>query len=335
MARPPDTAERRPRAKGGAPDDALGGGNVTPRVTQGPDGLGAQPYQVMPPLAEAEYGALKASIAAGYDPAHPVVLDENGTVLDGHHRQQACAELGITAPAVVLPGLTEDQKHDYAVRANLACRHLSQEQKRDLIRAELDRDPARSDREIGRLCGVDHKTVGAVRRGEIPHSTTFGEECARVRRFAAEWGLPADDETCRYVAEHGLLQRAARDYFRAGDCPLPPPDWTWTQDPKRPRGGRTRISAENNRLAYERNRLGLWQVLVELEIGRFLIWCDKAGVDTTGGTTSSTGLLRYPVEDGDPPLPADWTAEDEHHAVLGHLYGWWSTSDELAGAGAP
>lgn len=128
-----------------------------------------EPYQVMPQLTEPEYEALKASIAAGYDPAHPVVTDEDGNTLDGHHRQRACAELGITAPAVILPGLTEDQKHDYAMRANLACRHLTQAQKRELIRAELDRDGSRSDRAIGKLCGVDHKTVGAVRRGEIPH----------------------------------------------------------------------------------------------------------------------------------------------------------------------
>ncbi|HEY7325290.1 MAG TPA: ParB N-terminal domain-containing protein, partial [Streptosporangiaceae bacterium] len=92
------------------------------------------PYQVMPPLADAEYEALKASIATGYDPARPVVVDETGAVLDGHHRQQACAELGIAPPTVVLPGLTEDQKHDYAMRTNLACRHLTQLQKRELIR---------------------------------------------------------------------------------------------------------------------------------------------------------------------------------------------------------
>jgi hypothetical protein len=123
----------------------------------------------MPDLSPAEYEALKASIAAGYDPAHQIVVDENGAVLDGHHREQACDELGITPPRVVLPGLTEDQKHDYALRANLACRHLTRQQKRDLIRAELDRIADRSDREIGRLCGVDHKTVGVVRRGEFPH----------------------------------------------------------------------------------------------------------------------------------------------------------------------
>jgi len=131
-------------------------------------------YQVMPPLDDAEYDALRASIAAGYDPARPVVVDEHGVILDGHHRKRVCDELGIDPPTVVLPGLTEDQKRDYALRVNLACRHLSREQKRALIRAELDRNPQRSDREIGRLCGVDHKTVGVVRRGEIPHPETSG-----------------------------------------------------------------------------------------------------------------------------------------------------------------
>ena len=161
--------------------------------------MAAQPYQVMPPLADAEYEALKASIAAGYDPARPIVVDENGAVLDGHHRQQVCAELGITPPVVTLPGLTEDQKHDYAMRANLACRHLTQLQKRELIAAELERDPGRSDREIGRLCGADHKTVGSVRRGEIPHPE------ARTDPDAVAW---AEELTAKIRAEIQEQNRA-------------------------------------------------------------------------------------------------------------------------------
>jgi hypothetical protein len=142
-------------------------------------------YQVMPDLTDAEYEALKASIESGYDPAHPVVVDETGAVLDGHNRQRVCGELGITAPTVTLPGLTEDEKHDYALRANLACRHLTSAQKRELVRGELEHNPGRSDREIGRLCGVDHKTVGAVRRGEIPHPPT-GDRVQRIIRLVAE-----------------------------------------------------------------------------------------------------------------------------------------------------
>jgi ParB-like chromosome segregation protein Spo0J len=176
-----------------------------------------EPYQVMPPLSVPEYDALKASIAAGYDPARPIVVDENGAVLDGHHRQQVCAELGITPPAVTLPGLTEDQKHDYAMRANLAQRHLSQLQKRELIRAELERDAIRSDREIGRLCGADHKTVAAVRRdGEFPQT---GRWQRSDRRSAEERlaGLAAGliDQDDEIEAAHAAAEACAAHWREA------------------------------------------------------------------------------------------------------------------------
>lgn len=125
------------------------------------------PYQPMPDLSPAEYEALKADIAAN-GVLVPIEVDENGAILDGHNRQRICAELGIAAPTVTRAGLTEGEKHAHALRLNLQRRHLSSAQKRELIRAELKRDPDRSDREIARLVGADHKTVGSVRRGEIP-----------------------------------------------------------------------------------------------------------------------------------------------------------------------
>ena len=132
-----------------------------------PPGAGTPPYQPMPDLTPAEYEALKADIEAN-GVMVPIEVDENGAILDGHNRQRICAELGLTAPVVVRAGLTEAQKQQHALRLNLQRRHLSSAQKRELIRAELDRDPDRSDREIGRLIGADHKTVASVRRGEIP-----------------------------------------------------------------------------------------------------------------------------------------------------------------------
>ena len=125
------------------------------------------PYQPMPDLTPAEYEALKADIAQ-HGVQVPIEVDEHGAILDGHNRQRICAELGIAAPTITRAGLTEDEKHAHALRLNLQRRHLTSAQKRELIRAELDRDPGRSDREIGRLIGADHKTVGNVRRGEIP-----------------------------------------------------------------------------------------------------------------------------------------------------------------------
>lgn len=282
-----------------------------------------QPYQVMPPLAEAEYEAMKASIARGYDPARPIVVDENGTVLDGHHRKQVCAELGITPSAVTLPGLTEEQKHDYAMRANLACRHLTQLQKRELIKAELQRNPGRSDREIGRLCGADHKTVGAVRRGEIPHpdrDDAYLAARSEALEMLASLGLGADDAAAASLAEWFLVEESARGLLRYGVLDPPPAAWK----PVPPGNSR-------NRLIRKSNRLTEWRTRVEMAAGEFLNWCDAAGITIGKRGISFPGQLAYPLDDEVRQLLGNdgWTPLDEDLAARGHFYAWWYTRDEL------
>jgi ParB-like chromosome segregation protein Spo0J len=131
-------------------------------------------YQVMPPLAEEEYEALKASIAE-HGVLVPIEYDESGNILDGHHRVRACSELGITEwPRVVRGGLREAQKRAHARQLNLARRHLSQEQRRDLIAEQLKETPEQSNRRLAAVLGVSHVTVGAVRStleagGQIDH----------------------------------------------------------------------------------------------------------------------------------------------------------------------
>ena len=53
-------------------------------------------FQVMPPLTENEYSELKSDIEQR-GVMVPVEYDDQGNVLDGHHRIRACMELGITA----------------------------------------------------------------------------------------------------------------------------------------------------------------------------------------------------------------------------------------------
>jgi ParB-like chromosome segregation protein Spo0J len=131
------------------------------------------PYQVMPPLTAEEYAALKASIAER-GILVPVVLDQHGNIIDGHYRLQVAAELGITIYDRLITHVEdEDQARSLARVHNLTRRHLSRAQRRQLIGQEIEANPDRSDREIGRLLGVDHKTVGSVRReirGELPHA---------------------------------------------------------------------------------------------------------------------------------------------------------------------
>lgn len=130
-------------------------------------------YQVMPELTAEEYAELKADIAER-GVMIPIEFDEEGNVLDGYHRLKICSELGIEDyPMVVRIGLTEAEKLTHARKLNIARRHLTQEQKRVLIRDQLKATPEQSDRQIASALGVDHKTVSSQRKeseagGEIP-----------------------------------------------------------------------------------------------------------------------------------------------------------------------
>src|SRR5690606_33236568 len=90
-------------------------------------------YQVLPELSAEEYEALKADIAQRGVQV-PVEYDEDGNILDGYHRVRACRELGLDDwPRVVRRGLTEEQKVEHALALNLHRRHLTREQRRELV----------------------------------------------------------------------------------------------------------------------------------------------------------------------------------------------------------
>lgn len=120
-------------------------------------------YQVMPNLSAEEYAELKADIQLR-GVMVPIEFDEKGNVLDGHHRLQICGELGITDyPKVIRAGMTEQEKYTHARKLNMARRHLTQEQKRGLIREQLKETPEKSDRQIAKDLGVHHTTVSTQR----------------------------------------------------------------------------------------------------------------------------------------------------------------------------
>lgn len=134
-------------------------------------------YQVMPDLTADEYEALKADIAARGVQV-PIEFDEDGNVLDGHHRLRACDELGITDyPTITREGMTEDEKVVHAYKLNAARRHLTTEQTMEAVAGALRRFPDKSNREIAALMGISHPTVGKYRRmleanGQVVSVTT-------------------------------------------------------------------------------------------------------------------------------------------------------------------
>jgi hypothetical protein len=95
------------------------------------------------------------------------------------------------------------------ISANIHRRHLTADQKREVIAKVLKAQPAKSNRTIAKQTSADHKTVGAVRdkleaRGEIPHVSTVEDSKGRkqpTKRRAAAKADRAEVQANRYFAE--------------------------------------------------------------------------------------------------------------------------------------
>ena len=123
-------------------------------------------YQVMPPLTAEEYNELKTDIAQR-GVMVPIEYDEHGNVLDGHHRLQICAELGIKDfPKVIRAGMTEAEKRTHARKLNMARRQLNRDQIAEITRQQILETPHLSDRQIARELGglVSNPTVSKYRK---------------------------------------------------------------------------------------------------------------------------------------------------------------------------
>jgi len=94
----------------------------------------------------------------------PMVVDEHDKIIDGKLRWEIAQELGIRdVPRVIVPGLSEEEKHDLRLVINICRRHLSREQIRQWIAWELQLHPDHSDRVVAGRLGVSPTTVGKVR----------------------------------------------------------------------------------------------------------------------------------------------------------------------------
>jgi len=123
------------------------------------------PYaDLLPPLKTSEREALAADIKAN-GVLHPVVIDEDGNILDGHHRYA----IDRNAPTRVVEGLTDEEKQAYTIRANLARRNLSLEQtkavekrQREIAKKLRESDAKRwTQQAVGALLGVAQQTVAS------------------------------------------------------------------------------------------------------------------------------------------------------------------------------
>ena len=85
-------------------------------------------YQLLPPLTGDEHESLRQSVEA-VGVLQPVVVDEDGRIIDGHHRAEIAAVPGRRARERPYRTLG-DEKLETALVLNLGRRHFDADQKR-------------------------------------------------------------------------------------------------------------------------------------------------------------------------------------------------------------
>jgi transposase-like protein len=113
-------------------------------------------YQLFDALPAHIEDALRASIER-FGVLVPVVVDQNGNVIDGHHRKRIADELDVSYRVDTVSVADDDEAREVARTLNADRRQLTEDQRRDIVR--LLREQGHSMRAIAGAVGVGKSTV--------------------------------------------------------------------------------------------------------------------------------------------------------------------------------
>jgi ParB-like chromosome segregation protein Spo0J len=180
---------------------------------------------MFPRISADELAELGADIKANGLQTAIVMIRESGkeSLLDGISRLDAIEAAGID---LVMPDGTFDRTlglgrvfvsvvddvdpYAFVISANAHRRHLTTEQKRDLIEKIIKATPESSNRQIAKLVKVDHKTVATIRAkkeatGEIPQLTKTVGADGRSRPVQRIKPAPAADAEAQAIIKDELV----------------------------------------------------------------------------------------------------------------------------------
>jgi hypothetical protein len=183
--------------------------------------------ELFPLMSEEELRALGEDIRKNGLREGVSLLD--GELVDGRNRLDAMEIIGIKlitgngAPDWVNIPFRNIQGVDpftFVISKNLHRRHLTADQRRELVERLLKATPDKSNRQVADAVKVDHKTVGAWRaelegRGEIPHVET------RTDRKGRKQAAHKPPTKAAVIAADRAEARAAEQ--KATPKPEPPP----------------------------------------------------------------------------------------------------------------
>lgn len=107
-------------------------------------------------ISTATEAALRASIAR-FGVIVPVVVDQHGTLLDGHNRARIAQEMGCTVPTQVREVADEHEAQEIARTLNEDRRHMPRKERQEVVRAL--RAEGHSTRAIAKAVGVSQALV--------------------------------------------------------------------------------------------------------------------------------------------------------------------------------
>lgn len=167
--------------------------------------------QIFDPLDTATEAALRASIKR-FGVLVPVVQDQNGRTLDGHHRSRIADELGVPYRVDVREVADEDEAQELARTLNADRRHLTPEQRRQAV-VSLRKD-GHSYPAISRALKIDvataHRDFSESGFAHAKGDRTRGQDgksypasrAVPVERDRRGRAKPRQDKTARFVVEN-------------------------------------------------------------------------------------------------------------------------------------
>jgi len=168
--------------------------------------------KLFPPISPEDFDKLAGDIKL--HGLHQPIVRYQGKILDGNNRYRACELVKIAPKFADFTG-DDAQARNYVISANIHRRHLSPDQRRDIIAALLKADPSQSDRQIAATAKVDNKTVAAVRgrmesTEEIPQleSTTGADGKKRKRKAGKPKGKAGKAITYQEVIDGKTARNA-------------------------------------------------------------------------------------------------------------------------------
>jgi ParB-like chromosome segregation protein Spo0J len=87
---------------------------------------------LVPKLSPEKFESLRQSIKEANGLSYPIIVNQDGIILDGHHRYKACQELGIEPNTIAKEFSDKLEEQDFVIDCNLNRRHLNDFQKAEL-----------------------------------------------------------------------------------------------------------------------------------------------------------------------------------------------------------